>query len=272
MINRWTGAVYLYCLAPSSHPPAPEGFGVDGESPLFLYGFASVTAVVSGVRLDEFCGQEAETRLQDLAWIGPRACRHEAVVEEVMEHSAVFPIPFGTIFSSLEGLEEFLRTHHDRVALFLGQMNGREEWAVKGLLDTAKATNAFLAAALDLALPEHKTLPPGKRYLAEKRLQREAEQAMRSWLNDLCQELENDLRHYAPSFRHRQLLSREASGMEAEMIANWALLVPKSHTAEVQALIEHANAAGCPRGLHFQLSGPWPPYSFRPVLAPESRG
>lgn len=267
-----TGAVYLYCLARSNGLPVIGGTGVDGESPLFLHGFASVTAVASRVRLDEFCGPEAESKLQDLAWVGPRAFRHEAVVEEAMGHSPVFPFPFGTIFSSLESLEAFLATHHDAVARFLEQMEGREEWAVKGLLDTTNATQAFLAAALDQALPEHATLPPGKRYLAEKRLKREAEQAMRAWLNTHCLELANDLGRYAPDIRQRQVLSRETSGMEAEMIANWALLVPQSHTAEVQARIDRANMDGQPRGLRFHLSGPWPPYSFRPALAQEQGG
>lgn len=267
-----TGAVYLYCLARSHGLPAISGAGVDGESPLCLHGFGAVTAVLSTVQLDEFCGPEAESRLQDLAWVAPRAFRHEAVVEEAMEHSPVFPIPFGTIFSSLASLEAFLGTHHDTIVRFLEQMHGREEWAVKGLLDPTQAPRTFFAAALEGALPDHAALPPGKRYLAEKRLLGRAEKAMQAWLHDACKELADDLSRLGTDFRQRQVLSRQASGLAADMIVNWVLLLPQALVGEVQARIERANADYRLQGLHFQLSGPWPPYSFRPPLASEPQG
>jgi hypothetical protein len=261
-------AIYLYCLAHSGHPPAIEGTGVDGGHPLFPHRFATVTAVLSTIRLEEFCGPEAESNLRDLEWVGPRACRHEAVVEKVMAHSPVFPIPFGTIFSSLKSLEEFLLLHHDAIARFLDQLAGCEEWAIKGLIDTAKAAKIFLATALEQALPDHESYPPGKRYLAEKRLRSRAEQDVRDWLKKVGREIADDLCRHAADFRPLPVLSREATGTAADMVLNWALLIPQGCTGEVQARIDRANADCHSMGLHFHLSGPWPPYSFRPSLAP----
>jgi hypothetical protein len=242
---------------------------VDGEHPLFPHSFATVTAVLSTVRLAEFCGPEAESNLRDLGWVGPRACRHEAVVEEVMAHSPVFPIPFGTIFSSLKSLEEFLLLHHDAIVRFLDRLDGCEEWAVKGLLDRAKATKAFLASALEQALPDHEALPPGKRYLAEKRLRSRAEQDVRNWLKKVDREVADELGRQAADFRRRPLLGREASNMEGEMVLNWAVLIPHPFTEDLKARIDLANADCHSLGLRFHLSGPWPPYSFRPSFAPE---
>ena len=54
------------------------------------------------IRREEFAGPEAELNLQQLSWVGPRALRHEAVIEEVMASSPVLPARFGTLFSSAE--------------------------------------------------------------------------------------------------------------------------------------------------------------------------
>jgi hypothetical protein len=120
-------------------------------------------------------------------------------------------------------------------------------------------------------LPDHASLPPGQRYLAEKRLQGQAEKALQDCLHHLCKELADDLIRHAADFRQRQVLSREASGMAADMIVNWAFLLPPSQVGEVRRRIDRANADCRVQGLHFHLSGPWPPYSFRPPLTQEQK-
>ena len=71
---------------------------MDGHHPLSVFRrFQNLCAVLSEVRLEDFCGGAAELRMRDLAWVGPRALRHEAVVEEVMRHSPVLPARFGPV-------------------------------------------------------------------------------------------------------------------------------------------------------------------------------
>src|SRR5574341_1063630 len=107
MSDLGTG-LYLYCLARPDLAVAPQGSSVDGRSPLVLHRFAAAAAVVSQVPLSEFCGPEAEHNFRQLAWIGPRACRHEQIVEETMRGSPVLPAGFGTIFSNVARLERFV--------------------------------------------------------------------------------------------------------------------------------------------------------------------
>ena len=40
--------------------------------------------------------------MEDLAWVAPRALRHEEVILTVMEQGPVLPVRFGTVFSSLD--------------------------------------------------------------------------------------------------------------------------------------------------------------------------
>ncbi len=132
-------AVYLYCFAHANLLPRLESVGIDGEKTLFSFVHNEVAAVLSTVSTIEFCGPGAEERLRDLAWIGPRACRHQAVIVEVMRHSPALPAHFGTIFYSLQSLEDRLRTQHLSIVHFLDRMADKEEWGVKVLCDRRKA-------------------------------------------------------------------------------------------------------------------------------------
>jgi hypothetical protein len=53
------------------------------------------------------------------------------------------------------------------------------------------------------------------------------------------------------------------------MVLNWAFLVPRTGLADFRGRIERANSDQKLCGLTFELSGPWPPYSFNPVLERE---
>src|SRR5208282_486821 len=85
--------------------------GIDEPHPPFFQRRGTVAAVLSRVSPSEFCGPTGEKNLQDLAWLAPRACRHQAVLEQVMRWGPVLPARFGTLFSSMAKLESFLRKH-----------------------------------------------------------------------------------------------------------------------------------------------------------------
>ena len=261
--------IYLFCFARSSLLPAFEGTGLDGQSPLFLHCFVDITAVASLVSPEEFCGPSAESRMQDLSWVGPRACRHEEVVEQVMHHSPVLPVRFGTIFSSLKSLEERLKEHHGAISEFLDQVVDMEEWAVKGLLDRAKAKEELLAKILAREAGRLASLSPGMRYFQEQRILAGVEKELNGWLKEVCEKAAMDLRRYASDFCERKVLSRKAAESDGDMVLNWAFVVPRRAMADFRAKIDWVNADEAQHGLVFKLSGPWPPYSFSPSLEVE---
>lgn len=260
--------LYLYCLARSSRlPPLPlEGRGLDERSPLQVAVFQDLAAVWSLVPLNDFCGPEAADRLRDLTWIGPRVIRHQEVVAGVMRHSPVLPARFGAIFSSAASLKKLLHHRHDAIYAFLERLTGQEEWAVKGMLDRAGAKEKLFTLKLAREAAHLDGLSPGKRYFQEQRLRAACDQELPGWLQGLCRELWADLREYAAEVRERRLLSREATGSDKDMILNWAFLVPEDAALRFQAHIQVANLQFAERGLMFECTGPWPPYSFCPAL------
>jgi hypothetical protein len=242
------------------------GRGLDDQNPLAVAIFQDLAAVWSAVSVEDFCGPEAEARLVDLTWIGPRVIRHQATVAGVMRHSPVLPARFGTIFSSKANLEKVLARHYDAIAGFLQRIAGQEEWAVKGLLDRSGAQAKRFSLNLAREAENLAALSPGKRYFEEQRLRAAGDRELSRWLSEVCQEVWTDLRTCAANVRERRLLSREATGSGREMIWNWALLIPATALPEFQARIETANARYADRGLVLECTGPWPPYSFTPAL------
>lgn len=258
-------AIYLFCLAcpqVAAGFQAPDG---DERNPVSCWTFRDLTAVISKVKLEDFCGPAANRRLEDLAWVAPRACRHEAVVERAMRFSPVLPARFGTLFSSLENLEAFLKSHQAGIRRFLRRMILKEEWAVQAMLDRRKASEQILSAILRRQKKGLSRLPAGMRYFQQQRMRAEVEEELRGWLKKTCEEAVSDFSRQAAEVRRRPVLP-PAANEENEMILNCAFLVPANAAAGLRRRIRRINCTTARRGLVFRLSGPWPPYSFSSSL------
>ncbi len=242
--------------------------GIDEPHPPFLWRSGKVAAVVSQVSRSEFCGPAGEKNLQDLAWLAPRACLHQAVLEQVMRLGPVLPARFGTLFSSPASLESLVTKHEAAIARFLERVGGQEEWAVKGFLDPARAEAEWLARRRSEE-PGPPGSSPGVAYLEEQSLRIQAKRALDDRLEEVCDDLLNELNPLASEIVPRQLPARGTPDAAREMVLNWALLLPLAAVADFRGRIERANGEQNLGGLTFEVSGPWPPYSFCPVLEAE---
>lgn len=100
------GFVSAGAAAGAAGVPGPEAAvcpgrlsgGIEENHAPFFQCAGRVAAVVSHVAQAEFCGPAGEANLQDLAWLAPRACRHQAVLEQAMRQGPVWPARFGTLF------------------------------------------------------------------------------------------------------------------------------------------------------------------------------
>ena len=254
-------------------PSAPgtriaEVAGIDEQRPPFLWCHGDSSAILSLVAREEFCGPAADSNLQDLAWVGPRVCQHQAVLEQARHFAPILPARFGTLFSSIEALARFMDQHQAAIADFLERVAGQEEWAVKGLLDRARAEDALCRQML---AKDQAPLAssPGLAYMQEQRLRIKARQELEDCLAGVCRVLLEELTPLVSETCQRQVLSRETTGADQEMVFNWAFLVPQGAVADFQKRVEEANTSRTLPGLTFAVSGPWPPYSFCPALEVE---
>jgi len=253
-------AIYVYAYVEAPEPGGlPHTF--DADPALSLHRVGAIGAVIGLVLAAEFCGAEGERNLADPAWIMPRICRHEAVVERAMQGSPVFPAPFATLYVSLDSLTGSMRRHEAAITGFLRQVTGQQEWALK-LTTELDGLETLEELAMEL-WPEWSRYPPGTRYL---RLRQERPALIESARKRAARLMPGVVDRLRPLTAAIRPLARSSASQDAgpQHVEDYALLVSVERRA---ALRERVDELAAEQGrLHVALSGPWPPYSFRPVL------
>lgn len=280
-------AVYLFALCRSG--VSRDAMGMDGLSlgeganastddfgePVLLACTPEVWAVVSVVPRPTWAGDAAAGNMDSLAWVAPRATRHEEIVEAVMEAGPAYPARFGTLFSSGTRLAAVVQDHRDPVVRYLDRVEGAEEWAIKLLLDREKATREYVKRQRgpEGRGREHAVDEPGKTpespasgtaYLQRKVRERDARADVDAWLDEVGEAVFDTL---ASLSRDAAVLAaRDRPDEPREVAAHFAFLVPKATAETFFQAIDMAAKRLTGRGLDIDCTGPWPPYSFRPSL------
>ncbi|ARN82438.1 GvpL/GvpF family gas vesicle protein [Methylocystis bryophila] len=239
--------------------PLPEE---ERQGRLMAHCVGSVAALIGFVCVAEYCGADSEGRFADAAWLAPRARRHAELIQWAMELSPVFPIPFGTLYSSFESLTTFMQAHEATIASFLDAAADNEEWELRA---TARLDAPILDQLACRAWPEWEGLPKGARYLRlcqnKSALAAFASAEAAAAASRLVAQLEP---------LTTSIQERSAAG--SEFAARYALLVPRSSVIVLRERMTQAAAGLHSDAVVFSLSGPLPPFSFRPCLdSPPSR-
>lgn len=258
-------SAYLFCIARADLlPPSLDLEGLEDGSKVLQERQGDLAAVLSEVSLEDFTGPQAEARLKDLAWLAPRALKHEQIIEETARRSPVLPARFGTIFSTLSSLEEQMSRHHDAIRAFLDRTDRAEEWGLKGYLDRGKAQERAVDEEMAARSPQL-SASPGLRYMQERKLRGEADAKVSRWLRETAAEMKEQLSQTALETAERRLLAGPAE-IPGEMVLNWAFLVPKSGADAFRSKVELLGPTVRGWGLALEIAGPFPPYSFTPGL------
>ena len=255
-------AVYLYCFAPAANQEPPRQDPIDPRYRLERLVCGDIVAIWSEVSTGLFCGEEADIHLRDPGWLTSRACVHEAVVENAMRNTAVFPVQFATLFASVESLNDFLAAHQSEISHTLSRLEGKLEWSVKGYVDRTKALQRAKRGSDYQSQP---AATSGQQYLLEKRRRNTAETELLVWIQRVREKVAARLQPHARDFRERNHVDLgESEGMELAL--NWAFLLEVAVQPAFHADLRELSDEYRSRGMRFVTSGPLPPYSFTPPL------
>ena len=258
--------IYLFCLIPADPLPKIAGKGIDGEHPVFVEAIGNVAAVLAEVHLEDFTGPESQAKMEDLTWVAPRALRHEEVVLSAMEQGPVLPVRFGTVFSSLTAAAEPLRQRQDVLMKFFQETIDKKEWTMKGYVDRPQARARMTAARLATEKEQLAGLSPGKRYFLEQKIKGAVDKDVAIWLKEMGRDILSVAKKMSVGFSECRLQSQDITGRDEEMFFHGALLVPDASMAILERMTDEWNTRHESQGLSLELSGPWPPYHFAPVL------
>ncbi|MFY0524766.1 GvpL/GvpF family gas vesicle protein [Archangium gephyra] len=249
--------LYVFCFARAGAAGVAVDHGLDAKV------HEDIAAICCEVPLHEWTGEAGEAHLKDLGWLGPRALRHEAVIEQMMAASPVLPLRFGCLFSSAERLEALLRRERARISAFIEKAAHEEEWSLQGSLDVRACEEAMFAAD-----PRVAKLPAqaGARYLMEQKLRKDAVRAARGWAQEIQADISRALEGLVLERHSLRPPPRNPDEPGREGAFHWALLVPRGAEAELARRLEPLAEPLSARGLHLSARGPWPAYNFAPRL------
>lgn len=229
-----------------------------------LYPVGPIAALITTVPLDEYCGPTAANHLSEVGWLSPRIVYHAAVLRRAMQYAPIYPAPFGTLYSSYDSLTRFMLAHQETIEEFFRAVAGQEEWELKAT--AAIGSLAALEAQARRTWPDWEGLTPGTRYLRLRQDRPVLIEAARKAAERTVFALAEQLLPPALSIRRLPRQPHAPNEASAELVARFALLVPADAAAALGQSARDLAARAADREVTLSLSGPWPPFSFRPDL------
>ena len=260
-------ALWTYGVLAADAPLDASGLeGVDTTHPVQLVRDGDLAALASQVPLDEYGADPLRRNLNDLSWLERVARAHESVLETAVHATTCVPLRLCTIYESEERLREMLRREHAAFTHALRQLTGREEWAVKLLVDADALTKAARAQSDEVAGLEDdaRGRSEGGAYMLRRRIDRHVRDRAATLATDTAEEVHARLESWAIDAVTRPPQNRELSGHEGEMLLNGAYLVEAERVDGLRELVAELERDYDALGARIELSGPWPPYNFVP--------
>jgi hypothetical protein len=255
--------VYLYCVLPGEADVRLDGIAPMEEEPLFAVLAGHLQAVVSEVG-EDFSEATLNTRIRDLDWLSPRAVRHHEVVDQLYARcKLLLPLAFGAIFRSLESLVERLSSQEGELATRLERLRGREQWDLRLSSDQERFGERLRrhSAALQQMEVELTSKPPGTRFLLEKKLRNLAASEAKRIATGVRSEVHQRLSDLAVE-AHRDELPAAAQSPAVRLELRSSYLIEEAGAVGLRLAVEKLSQKYAPLGYRFELTGPWPAFTF----------
>lgn len=257
VVLQLVGVAPAATLGGFRHEGVEEGFEA------LVVGAGGFDAIVSEAPARLFAGDDAEKRLQDVAWLTPRVRRQERIIDAARARGVVMPVGFGSMFSTIAALDEALERDAAQIAAFFEETGEAEEWSIKVWCDRDAALTWAREELADRCASEGSG--SGAAYLLARKRRDEATELVEEHTLELCDDLLDSLEDVALDAVERRAVDPDPDG-ERWLLAHMALLVhpddARVFDARLDALAKPFEAVG----MTLELSGPWAPYSFCPRL------
>jgi hypothetical protein len=257
-------ALWAYCVAGAGAALPDRLPGVAAEHEVEQIEHGELCALVSRVPLDEFAEEALRRNLNDFDWLERVARAHEAILERALAGATIVPLRLCTIFADEQGVRRMLDEQQRALARALEALDGREEWAVKLLVERAGLEAAARARSAEGQVADEEPTGSGAAYLQRRRLDREVRDVADRLAADVADDVHARLQDWAVDAVLNAPQNPELSGHEGDMLLNGAYLVESGKAPRLRELVAELENRHRGLGARLELSGPLPAYNFVP--------
>ena len=227
----------------------------------------------------DFEGPQAERNLANLEWLTPLVLAHDSAVSALSSQSPFYPARFGTLFSSEERIIELIDAVLPTLHTFLESIGQKREWGVKCFVNWPNANTAYVLDHEDAAVPLPTT---GTNYLKARQMKKARDAAIQEWMVEKLEVVRSELRNRFSDTVERSIPKKsdddKTEKEDREWVSNFALLASEEQANDLLGVLAETGqpkifgtAVRDIELLTFEMTGPWPAYSFSPSLVPESQ-
>lgn len=252
--------LYVYCLS-NSNPGLLLSIEPQG---LKVLRFDDFYVIVKFVPKSEFSEENLKKNVADMQWLEINAREHIMVINKVMEHTTVIPFNFGTIYQSEDSLKKFICDYSDSLIEHFLLFECKEEWAAKIYCNRKMLSDQIDELSEEAAAIEKQIMAssPGKAFLLKRKKTDLIENEIDRIIKNSGQKYYNELKNLSGSTKLNNLLPKEFTGREDTMILNATFLVSREKVNEFISTVRVLKNKYSGNGFDFEITGPWPPYSF----------
>ncbi len=236
--------LYLYGLVPHG-VQLGDVRGIAGE-PIEIVPHARLGLVVSEVVVEVLAGLEDES--SDPGMLGALARCHDEVVRTASAAAgAVLPFRLGTVLVDRDAARRYLDDRAEELYPVMQQVAACHEWGVT-VHEPATEPRAP-ADPIASADPGR----PGTAYLTRRRQEMARAEARRQAMS-----------HVEGELRAKAIDAAAGRYRQPDVVLDESYLVRRDAEPAFFETVDRCGDLLLEQGLHLQLSGPWPPYSFAP--------
>ena len=254
--------IYVYAIGREGAVPA--GLRGMDDGPVRAERGNDLVAYTSDVPADEFGEAPLNRNLSDMAWLTPRAVRHQEVNAALAAAiDPLAPLSFGTVFRDRAGVQRMLRDGAAAIGPRLDALRGKAEWIAVVRRDEPRALAALESQsdALRAIRDEIGGAAPGRAYLLSRQLDETQRQELRVADAEVVGVAVAALEATGAALFREPLVEDAGGGM----IARYSVLVARDAGPAVERARAGVTADWGERGYALELTGPWPAYRFANV-------
>jgi len=264
---------YVYGIVEGNSGQPVEGLrGVDPVYPIYALPYQAIQAIVSKVSLREFGQEVLQANLEDVKWLEAKVLAHQGVLETVLAGRTLIPMRLCTIYRSENRVQEMLAQHCDDFVDTLAWLEDKQEWGVKVYCD-GEALSQKVGEVSDRVKrlgAEMEQKSSGAAYFLKRKMDETIAEEVERISDEHAQCGHDRLSSHAEEAVINPLQSREITGRKEAMVLNGAYLVAEEQLATFRAELASLEGEYGDLGFSYEMTGPWPPYSFVSIGSEES--